>query len=70
MSKKKIFAFFNVLMLSVALMGFTVDAPKNINFEDAACKHGQCSATAKSTGSRCLHCVSSSGKSYCYQHGG
>ena len=70
MSKRKIIAFFNVLMLSVALMGFTVDAPQNSaenHFEDA-CKYGQCKATAASTGNQCKHCVSSSSDSYCYQH--
>lgn len=32
------------------------------------CKYGQCEATAKSTGKRCLHCVSEKGDSYCWQH--
>jgi hypothetical protein len=68
MSKKKIFAFFNVAMLSVALMGFTVDAPKTIHFEDAACKYGQCGATSKSTNMRCKNCVSAQGKFYCATH--
>lgn len=36
--------------------------------EVSACRFGQCKATAKSTGNRCKHCVSSSGDSYCYQH--
>ena len=36
--------------------------------ENAACKHGQCYATAASTGNRCLHCVSNAGDTYCYQH--
>jgi len=32
------------------------------------CRYGQCSATAKSTGLRCKHCVSKSGDLYCWQH--
>lgn len=32
------------------------------------CNYGQCHATAKSTGNRCLHCVSNSGDLYCWQH--
>jgi hypothetical protein len=32
------------------------------------CHYGQCNATAKSTGRRCLHCVSNPGDLYCYQH--
>lgn len=33
-----------------------------------ACKHGQCQATAKSTGEQCKHCVSKEGDKYCFQH--
>jgi hypothetical protein len=36
--------------------------------QSTACKYGQCMATAASTGNRCLHCVSNSGDSYCWQH--
>jgi hypothetical protein len=32
------------------------------------CTYGQCSATAKSTGERCRHCVSNSTDIYCWQH--
>lgn len=32
------------------------------------CKHGQCQATAKSTGKQCLHCVSNAGDKFCFQH--
>lgn len=35
---------------------------------EKACKYGQCNATAKSTGKRCLHCVSNSGDRNCWQH--
>ena len=40
----------------------------NQSEESSACKHGQCHATAASTGYRCLHCVSNAGNSYCWQH--
>ena len=36
--------------------------------ETVTCKHGQCHATAKSTGKRCKHCVSNAGDRYCWQH--
>jgi len=36
--------------------------------EHFECRYGQCYATAKSTGRRCLHCVSNPGDLYCYQH--
>jgi hypothetical protein len=39
-----------------------------VNIENSTCKHGQCNATAQSTGNRCKHCVSNSGDSYCWQH--
>lgn len=32
------------------------------------CRYRQCSATAKSTGQRCKHCVSKSGHLFCWQH--
>lgn len=32
------------------------------------CKHGQCQATAKSTGKQCKHCVSNVGDKFCFQH--
>jgi hypothetical protein len=32
------------------------------------CRHGQCQATAKSTGKQCKHCVSNSGDKFCFQH--
>lgn len=35
---------------------------------EMACNHGQCYATAKSTGKRCKHCVSNSRDLYCWQH--
>ena len=39
-----------------------------VNAEPSQCNYGQCYATAKSTGRRCLHCVSKPGDSYCWQH--
>ena len=48
--------------------------PMDTAFEQAKskdcfeCHYGQCNATAKSTGRRCLHCVSNPGDLYCYQH--
>jgi len=36
-----------------------------LNYE---CHYGQCNAIAKSTGQRCLHCVSNPGDLYCWQH--
>lgn len=33
-----------------------------------ACKIGQCTAIAKSTGQRCKHCVSKAGDTKCWQH--
>ena len=38
------------------------------NYSAIDCKIGQCNATAKSTGNRCKHCVSTSGDLYCWQH--
>jgi hypothetical protein len=39
-----------------------------VNAEPGQCNYGQCYAIAKSTGRRCLHCVSRPGDSYCWQH--
>lgn len=41
---------------------------KNQTNDNLECRYGQCNATAKSTGRRCLHCVSNPGDLYCYQH--
>ena len=42
---------------------------KTINdISTVECKHGQCTATAASTGKTCKHCVSNEGDSYCWQH--
>lgn len=39
-----------------------------INIENIECKYRQCNATAKSTGNRCKHCVSSNDDYQCWQH--
>jgi hypothetical protein len=63
------------LLLTFALFGFTttnVITPEvqfsKKNTETVECKWSQCEATAKSTGKRCLHCVSEKGDKYCWQH--
>ncbi len=70
-----------ILSVSLVLVLFVLSTPsKEIpkfvgnSFETSSiltelkCNYGQCYATAKSTGNRCLHCVSKSGDSYCWQH--
>jgi hypothetical protein len=42
--------------------------PIEVLYDAKACKFGQCNGIAKSTGVRCLHCVSNQGDLYCYQH--
>ena len=64
---------FLLLALSLGLFGFTSIATTITDYTEIsntsiACNHGQCRATAKSTGNRCKHCVSNSGDSFCYQH--
>ncbi len=63
------------LLLTFGLLGFTTNnvitpdvqiAKKST--ETVECKWAQCSATAKSTGKRCKHCVSEKGDTYCWQH--
>jgi hypothetical protein len=63
------------LVLAFGLLGFTsnniinpeVQITKKTT-EVVECKWAQCSATAKSTKKRCLHCVSEEGDTYCWQH--
>ena len=59
----------------LVLIGSTSFVPnaQNLIYTDHSvvemeCQHGQCQATAKSTGKRCKHCVSNSGDRYCFQH--
>jgi len=71
--------FYLSIILFVILIVVGISVQKTENPIDASaetaivlsiekCKYGQCYATAKSTGNRCLHCVSKSGDSYCWQH--
>ena len=62
--------FFITLFIATSLLSFK---PITINDKDkievnVVCKHGQCQATAKSTGKQCKHCVSKEGDKYCFQH--
>ncbi len=65
-----------VVLLSFSALGLfsytqfegVANSEKTEISEPAACNFGQCTATAKSTGQRCKHCVSKSGDSKCYQH--
>ena len=59
-----------LILSSVTLFSFNNFNKKTTNQQEqpTACKHGQCQATAVSTGNRCLHCVSNAGDSYCWQH--
>jgi hypothetical protein len=73
--KKLIFSTIAFGFLAISMMSMTSEVNEkqqsNMNseqIENAVCKHGQCHATAASTGKRCLHCVSNSGDSYCWQH--
>jgi hypothetical protein len=68
--KKSLIAFAFVLGLTTLQATSTVSPKiklKNL-VEVSDCRYGQCSATAKSTGARCKHCVSKSGDLYCWQH--
>jgi hypothetical protein len=64
--------FVAVTTMSLTTHSQTISAHKNVeNSENQfpnACHYGQCHATAKSTGNRCLHCVSNYGDYYCWQH--
>jgi hypothetical protein len=61
-----------LLFLILSLASFTTSEPRRadvaVQLENLDCHHGQCQATAKSTGKQCKHCVSSNGDLYCYQH--
>ena len=64
-----------VLLLGIGALGslsFSSGIKTNLNnievSESAGCKFSQCTATAKSTGQRCKHCVSNAGDSKCWQH--
>lgn len=73
--KKLIFSTIAFGFLAISTMSMTSEENKipqstkqPDQIESTACKHGQCYATAVSTGRRCLHCVSNAGDSYCWQH--
>ena len=70
MKKLLLLSFLALSLLSVSPNSFAkittkTSIKKNTPIE---CQHGQCQATAKSTGKQCKHCVSNSGDSFCYQH--
>ena len=63
------------LILGIGILGtfsFSNEIKLPINnleiSESAQCRFSQCTATAKSTGQRCKHCVSNSGDTRCWQH--
>jgi hypothetical protein len=64
-----------IILLGIGALGalsFSSDLrtiPTNVEVsESVACRFSQCTATAKSTGQRCKHCVSNAGDSKCWQH--
>lgn len=58
------------LALSLVLSSYSLTSSTPAEAETSAikCHHGQCQATAKSTGNQCKHCVSNEGDLYCWQH--
>lgn len=61
-----------ILSVSFLTMSFlptleNIDTLEN-KIEKIECKYRQCNATAKSTGNRCKHCVSSNDDYQCWQH--
>lgn len=65
-----------ITLIIVIAFSYTISNSNSIGFhsetntliEELACKHGQCHATAISTGNRCKHCVSNEGDKFCWQH--
>jgi hypothetical protein len=70
--KKIILSFLLFLALGISYSFSSIESNKlvrnEISIENYGCKYGQCTATAKSTGNRCKHCVSNKGDSTCWQH--
>jgi hypothetical protein len=72
--KKSIIGFLTIAMASTIGLALVHGNESSQHFlyesEISAldCTFGQCNAIAASTGNRCLHCVSNSGDSYCWQH--
>ena len=61
------------LMLLTLSIGVSLSAKSEHNqiiqqINEVECNYGQCHAIAKSTGKRCLHCVSNKGDRNCWQH--
>ena len=75
---KKLFVGALILVTSLSLTSFSSNEnPSKVNSNKGNdkevvvptdCHYGHCHAIAKSTGKRCLHCVSNEGDLYCYQH--
>ncbi len=64
-----VFAIMSLSFSSISSTSGSVDSKvSKSSIENFDCNYGQCNATAKSTGNRCLHCVSNSGDLYCWQH--
>lgn len=60
---------FLTVIITAFLLAFAPEAsPDQLNLQLTACEHGQCHATATSTGERCRHCVSEAGDRFCWQH--
>ena len=61
-----------VLFLGAAYLGSVAGAPAPVVVkaptDTTAYTHGQCQATAKSTGQRCKRGVSNAGDRFCFQH--
>ncbi len=70
--KITVLSIFAITCLSASSLSAISESVKtkvsNSSIENFDCNYGQCNATAKSTGNRCLHCVSNSGDLYCWQH--
>ena len=67
---KKNYLLIFLAAISVGSFAFSSDFKLNSDTDSkvVACKIGQCSAIAKSTGQQCKRCVSKAGDSNCSQH--
>ena len=64
-----VISLFVALGMSYSFVNYEAcEVSNQISIENLECKYGQCTATAKSTGNRCLHCVSNAGDATCWQH--
>lgn len=59
-----------VFVLGLVALSPSYQPVQSVEMTEVAmeCHHGQCQATAKTTGKRCKHCVSNAGDRYCWQH--